>query len=92
MVFFSPLDNLVGDNPDCENGIVRLVGGSDSAEGTVELCFNNHWGTICDDRWDDNDADVVCRQLGLNHSSYGGHTILLVFSVCAIIIGLCIVM
>lgn len=51
---------------------MRLVGGSDSAEGTVELCFNNHWGTICDDRWDDNDAAVVCRQLGLNQSDFGG--------------------
>ena len=44
-----------------------LTGGSTNREGTVQLCYNNVLGTVCDDSWDDNDAAVVCQQLG--HSS-----------------------
>ena len=48
----------------CDDGDVRLVGGVTENEGRVEICYENHWGTICDDRWDTNEATVVCRQLG----------------------------
>lgn len=50
----------------CEYGDVRIRDG-DLLSGRVEFCFNNLWGTVCDTGWSDNDATVVCRQLG--HSS-----------------------
>ena len=48
----------------CTNGTVRLVGGFNSYEGRVEICYNNQWGTVCDDSFTNIDAKVVCRQLG----------------------------
>ena len=49
-----------------EEGVinVRLVGGSLPAEGAVQVqrC-GGQWGYICDDFWDDVDADVVCKML-----------------------------
>ncbi|KAH3690275.1 hypothetical protein DPMN_192154 [Dreissena polymorpha] len=45
---------------------VRLVNGSTSYEGRIELSIDNGvtWGTVCDDSFDERDAAVVCNMLG----------------------------
>ena len=43
---------------------VRLVGGSSSHEGRLEVDYNGVWGSVCDDGFTDAAASVVCRSIG----------------------------
>ena len=57
--------------------LVRLV--SDSGRtttglsaGRLEIFLNGQWGTVCNDIFDINDANVACRQLGFDRAN--GHS------------------
>uniref|UniRef100_A0A8C6AB19 SRCR domain-containing protein n=1 Tax=Marmota marmota marmota TaxID=9994 RepID=A0A8C6AB19_MARMA len=54
----------------------RIVGSSN--RGRAEVYYNDVWGTICDDGWDNSDATVFCRMLGFSRGtalgSFGGGT------------------
>ena len=52
----------------CTQGAIRLQQGT-ATQGRVEICNNNVWGTVCQDRWGNADARISCQQLGLPSSS-----------------------
>ena len=43
---------------------IRLVDSHLEGQGHVEVLYVGHWGSICDDFFDLNDANVICRELG----------------------------
>ena len=52
----------------CQHADVRLVGPV-AYSGRVEICFTETWGTVCDSMWSNDNANIVCRQLGFSRHS-----------------------
>ena len=53
---------------ECNGTDIHLTGGQTALDGIVEICEDEVWVPVCDDKWDYRAATVVCRQLGY----YGG--------------------
>ena len=47
----------------CSEGELRLEDGDNVLEGRVEICINGAWGSICDNQFGMDEADVICRQI-----------------------------
>lgn len=54
----------------CKHGSVRLMNGTITNEGRVEVCINGIWSSVCDANWTQHDATVVCNQLGYSGIIY----------------------
>uniref|UniRef100_A0A672RUL6 Soluble scavenger receptor cysteine-rich domain-containing protein SSC5D n=1 Tax=Sinocyclocheilus grahami TaxID=75366 RepID=A0A672RUL6_SINGR len=42
---------------------IRLVNGTNSCSGRVEVLHDDQWGTVCDNGWGLTDAAVICKEL-----------------------------
>ena len=49
------------------------MNGTTPYEGRVEICYDGVWGSVCDSSWNDQDAAIVCLQLGFQGTSMFTH-------------------
>uniref|UniRef100_A0A3B3DX58 SRCR domain-containing protein n=1 Tax=Oryzias melastigma TaxID=30732 RepID=A0A3B3DX58_ORYME len=49
---------------------IRLVNGDNQCSGRLEVKSNNSWSIVCEDDFDQQDAEVVCRELDCGAPSF----------------------
>ena len=54
----------------CTDNQIRIVDsmGLNATQDLVEVCTGGGWGTVCGTSFGSSDAQVVCRQLGLENT------------------------
>ena len=56
---------VIIESSQCEDDEVQVVPMNQTLIfGRVEICIDSNWGPVCSDGWDNDDAAVVCYQLG----------------------------
>lgn len=74
------VDAVTTPNGNCSHGQLRLVNGSNTIEGRLEICVNSAWGSVCGNSFSSDDANVACRVLSERHSGIDGmmlHTMMI---------------
>ena len=61
--------NLYSIDAQCTDGDTYLVGSKYDFQGNVMVCYNGVWGYVCHDWFDENEAKVVCNNLGFSTNS-----------------------
>ena len=56
--------DIATEKANCSDGQIRLVNGTNILEGRVEVCINSAWGSTCDNFFSEDEATVICKQLG----------------------------
>ena len=58
--------DLYLESGDCNEGTVRLVNGTLTREGRLEVCVNGVWGNVCGKNFRKSAAYVACKQSGFS--------------------------
>ena len=61
-------DHCTANGDNYEHGGIRVLGINTTSivAGRMLICHNGEWREVCHDGWDQNNARVVCHQLGFD--------------------------
>ena len=51
-----------------DNYLARITGEDFSVSGRVGVCQDEVYGSVCDANWEQEDADVICNNIGLGEN------------------------